>query len=163
MEKGTAADVEIYIRDAQGNILATYEMVGKELKLSSQTIYGSKRLGSYIPKTAVVQTATQGTKPSVWKTTVGDRNYELTEHRGNVLAVVSDLKLSTGYAKVKEAHDYYPFGMEMAGRVFKGDYKFGFQGQLEEDDIWGEGTASFFKYRLSDNRLGRFFAIDPLS
>jgi hypothetical protein len=83
--------------------------------------------------------------------------------QGNILVVVSDLKLSTGFAKVKEAHDYYPFCMEMAGRVFKGDYKFGFQGQLEEDDIWGEGAASFFKYRLSDNRIGRFFAVDPLA
>ncbi|MEN9444404.1 MAG: hypothetical protein RIS47_1294, partial [Bacteroidota bacterium] len=126
-----------------------------------QIIYGSKRLGTYIPSTDVLQSKIG--KPEHWLTTVGDRNYELTEHRGNVLAVVSDLKLSTGFAKVKEAHDYYPFGMEMAGRVFKGDYKFGFQGQLEEDDIWGEGAASFFKYRLSDNRIGRFFAIDPLA
>jgi hypothetical protein len=43
------------------------------------------------------------------------------------------------------------------------DYKFGFQGQESEDEIWGEGNASFYKYRISDNRLGRFFAIDPLA
>lgn len=41
--------------------------------------------------------------------------------------------------------------------------KFGFQGQESEDELYGEGNASFFKYRISDNRLGRFFAIDPLA
>ena len=44
-----------------------------------------------------------------------------------------------------------------------GDYRFGFQGQESEDELYGEGNASFFKYRISDNRLGRFFAIDPLA
>ncbi len=84
---------------------------------------------------------------------------ELTEHSGNVLAVISDLKLSTGFAKVKEAHDYYPFGMEMAGRSKVGEHPFGFQGQLKEDDIWGNAAASFFKYRISDNRIGRFLRL----
>ena len=41
-------------------------------------------------------------------------------------------------------------------------YRFGFQGQEAENEIWGEGNASFYKYRISDNRLGRFFAVDPL-
>src|SRR5690554_2666053 len=39
---------------------------------------------------------------------------------------------------------------------------FGFQGQEAENEIWGEGNASFYKYRISDNRLGRFFSVDPL-
>ena len=42
-------------------------------------------------------------------------------------------------------------------------YWFGFQGQEAENEIWGEGNASFYKYRISDNRLGRFFAVDPLA
>lgn len=41
--------------------------------------------------------------------------------------------------------------------------KFAFQGQEAETELYGEGNASFFKFRISDNRLGRFFAIDPLS
>jgi hypothetical protein len=32
-----------------------------------------------------------------------------------------------------------------------------FAGRVEK------GAASFFKYRISDNRLGRVFAIDPLA
>ena len=42
-------------------------------------------------------------------------------------------------------------------------YWFRFQGQEAENEIWGEGNASFYKYRISDNRLGRFFAVDPLA
>src|SRR5690606_37855870 len=42
-------------------------------------------------------------------------------------------------------------------------YWFGFQGQEAENEIWGEGNASFYKYRISDNRLGRFFSVDPLA
>jgi len=42
-------------------------------------------------------------------------------------------------------------------------YWFGFQGQEAEDELYGEGNASFYKYGISDNRLGRFFAIDPLA
>ena len=42
-------------------------------------------------------------------------------------------------------------------------YWFGFQGQEAEDELYGEGNASFYKYRISDNRLGRFFSVDPLA
>ncbi len=101
--------------------------------------------------------------PTLWETTVGDRRYELTEHRGNVLAVVSDLKNSKGEASVKEAHNYDPFGMKMDERSIVGDYRFGFQGQESEGaDLWG-GNNSFFKFRLSHNAIGRFFAVDPLT
>lgn len=40
-------------------------------------------------------------------------------------------------------------------------YRYGYQKQDVEYELWG-GEASFFKYRISDNRLGRFFAVDPL-
>ncbi len=57
----------------------------------------------------------------------------------------------------------YPFGMTQPGRSFnKNSYRFNFQGQETEQELWG-GEASFFKYRISDNRLGRFFSNDPLT
>lgn len=60
--------------------------------------------------------------------------------------------------------DYYPFGSPMYGRSFNSNsYKFGFQGQEAENELYGEGNASFYKYRISDNRLGRFFSVDPLA
>ncbi|MCQ2225425.1 MAG: hypothetical protein MJZ14_06840 [Paludibacteraceae bacterium] len=56
--------------------------------------------------------------------------------------------------------------MAMPGRKYERksgeDYRYGFQGQDKEKELWG-GEASFFKYRISDNRLGRFFSVDPLS
>ena len=59
---------------------------------------------------------------------------------------------------------YYPFGSPMDGRTFGSErYRYGFQGQEAENEISGMGNYSFFKYRISDNRLGRFFAVDPLS
>jgi len=43
------------------------------------------------------------------------------------------------------------------------DYKFGFNGAEHDDELYGEGNASFFTFRISDNRLGMFFAVDPLA
>ncbi len=57
----------------------------------------------------------------------------------------------------------YPFGMEMVGRSGNvGEYRYGYQGSEKDDEIKGEGNTSSYKYRMSDNRLGRFFATDPL-
>ena len=99
------------------------------------------------------------------KLILGSRNYELTNHLGNVLAVISDKKIlngSTFEADIVSANDYYPFGMTIESRSFNGNYRFGFQGQESEKELFG-GNGSFFKYRISDNRLGRFFSIDPLA
>lgn len=43
-------------------------------------------------------------------------------------------------------------------------YRFGFQGQEAENEIASvTGAYSFFKYRISDNRIGRFWSVDPLA
>jgi len=100
------------------------------------------------------------------KLILGSRNYELTNHLGNVLAVISDKKIlldSVFQADVISANDYYPFGMTIESRSFSSEeYRFGFQGQESEKELF-DGNGSFFKYRISDNRLGRFFSIDPLA
>jgi RHS repeat-associated protein len=60
-----------------------------------------------------------------------------------------------------------PFGVELKGRNLKKNnaknYRFGFQGQEGDDQIKGDGNAVNYKYRMHDPRLGRFFAVDPLS
>lgn len=43
------------------------------------------------------------------------------------------------------------------------DYRYGFQGQELDNEIKGEGNSINFKYRMHDPRVGRFFAVDPLS
>lgn len=59
---------------------------------------------------------------------------------------------------------YYPFGALMPGRSGgTSDTRYGFQGQEKDDEIYGEGNAYAFEYRMHDPRLGRFWSIDPLN
>ena len=60
--------------------------------------------------------------------------------------------------------DYNPFGMRMSSRSSNSsDYRYGFQGQEQDDEIKGEGNSVNYKYRMHDPRIGRFFAVDPLA
>ncbi|MCP4122987.1 MAG: hypothetical protein GY751_14645, partial [Bacteroidetes bacterium] len=67
-------------------------------------------------------------------------------------------------ADVQTATDYFPFGMQMPRRNDSAGsgYRFGFQGQEKDDEIYGDGNALSFKYRIHDPRLGRFLSRDPL-
>ena len=47
--------------------------------------------------------------------------------------------------------------------LYRGDYRYGFQGQERDDEVKGEGNSVNYKYRMHDPRIGRFFAIDPLA
>jgi RHS repeat-associated protein len=105
----------------------------------------------------------------------GGNRYELKNHLGNVLAVVSDLKLGreTGApdwvaeyyeGDVVRMQDYDPFGVEMDGRGYVSEeYRYGFQGQEKDNEIKGSGNSLNYEYRMADTRLGRFFAVDPLA
>ena len=42
-------------------------------------------------------------------------------------------------------------------------YRYGFQGQEMDDEVKGKGNSINYKYRMHDPRVGRFFAVDPLS
>jgi len=60
--------------------------------------------------------------------------------------------------------DYSPFGVTLDGRTMQGDqYKYSFQGQEHDDEVKGEGNSVNYKYRMHDPRVGRFFAVDPLT
>ncbi|RMG55868.1 MAG: hypothetical protein D6722_27260 [Bacteroidetes bacterium] len=43
-----------------------------------------------------------------------------------------------------------------------GGYRYGFQGQETDDEIYGSENAVSFKYRVHDARIGRFLSVDPL-
>ena len=91
-----------YERDAQGNVMATYTAKGNvtelsdlELHLSERHLYGSSRLG-ILTKTVDVDNNNTG-PAEVDETEIisyarGYRQYELSNHLGNVLATVSDKK-----------------------------------------------------------------------
>ena len=44
-----------------------------------------------------------------------------------------------------------------------GEYRYGFQGEEVDDEVKGEGNSVNYKYRMHDPRVGRFFAVDPLT
>jgi RHS repeat-associated protein len=104
---------------------------------------------------------------------VSSKSYELTNHLGNVTTTVSDRKLYTPSPTgntiaqtdpdITTTNDYYPYGMLLAGRSEAAHYRFGFQGQERDDEVKGEGNSVNYTYRMHDVRLGRFFAVDPLS
>ena len=138
---------------ASGNVLAIYE---NEV-LDELVIYGSSRLGSYNAKTD------QG------KRTLGNKKYELSNHLGNVLAVISDNKIGIGNNGVADYYeplvisesDYYPFGMAMKERSFSNEeYRFGFNTQEKSTEL-GEDTytAEFWQY---DSKIARRWNVDPI-
>lgn len=74
-----------YARDAQGNVLGVYSP-DKDLKpLKEHHIYGSSRLG--------IQEYNNVIPDTDYYRLVGDKRYELSNHLGNVLNVITDRKI----------------------------------------------------------------------
>jgi RHS repeat-associated protein len=99
--------------------------------------------------------------------------YELSNHLGNVLVTVTDMKVGISTdgddfaeyyeATVVSAVDYYLFGSAMAGRKYnQGTYRYGFNGMEKDDEVKGEGNSYTTHYRLLDVRIGRWLSTDPL-
>ena len=169
--------------DPNGNILGIYEMkTGSNgylnLYLKEQPIYGSGRLGVILPDRALSYYTTSGCtvytppSPTIFTATYCNRRYELTNHLGNVMVTITDkrkahyvgTKIDFYYPTVVSTIDYYPFGMEMPGRI-KGDtsYRFGFNGQMQDNEFAGKDGAHLeFEFREYDSRICRFWKMDPL-
>ena len=83
--------------------------------------------------------------------TRGLKEYELTNHLGNVLATVSDKKIGVSSPSnnslvdhyepdIVSAQDYFPFGMLQPGRSYLsptgGDrYRYGFNGKENDNEV----------------------------
>ena len=183
--KSAANVFTYYIYDAKGNVLATYSATGPEhatVSFDQFFLYGSSRFGMY-------NVGSSFSSPPTYTRTRGKRNYELSNHLANVLAVVSDRKLpkatnikpgSTDYfdADVLNAQDYYPFGQIMPGRYGRvlisgglssfvvgqsGNYRYGFNGKENDNEIKGFGNEQDYGMRVYDPRVGRFLSVDPLA
>lgn len=169
-----------YVLDANGNVMSTYE---REINSPStyftqreKYIYGSSRVGVMNDSIALLGSQNATYSQATWNHVIGKRNYELTNHLGNVLSVISDKPIphTSGsltdffLADIRQATDYSGFGVELSGRnltnsMVTKDFRYGFQKQEEDDEIKGEGNSINFEYRMHDPRLGRFFAVDPLA
>ncbi len=67
-------------------------------------------------------------------------------------------------ADVKSYSDYYPFGMQIPGRIGSAnDYRYGFNGMEEDDEVKGDGNSNTTQYRIYDSRIARWTSIDPMS
>ena len=134
-----------YVRDASGNVMAVYRKISSPFSktttsLVEHTIYGASRIGVY-----------QKTGP-----TTSNTLYEITDHLGNVRAVMQ--KTSAGVIALTNKTDYYPFGMPMPNRqTTDGNYRYAFQGQEKDPETGMEA----FELRLWDGRLGRWLTTDP--
>lgn len=107
--------------------------------------------------------------------TRGQKVYELTDHRHNVMAVVGDRKTGIDentdgiieyyHADVVSANDYYPFGMQQPGRNYSAvnNYRYGYNGKENDDEVKGEGNQQDYGMRIYDPRIGRFLSVDPLT
>ncbi|WP_370454315.1 RHS repeat domain-containing protein [Flavobacterium sp. LMO9] len=61
-------------------------------------------------------------------------------------------------------HNYYAFGSLIPNRhSSSNNYRYGFQGQEKDDELKGEGNSLNYTFRMHDPRVGRFFAVDPLT
>ncbi len=160
------------VGNAQGNQMSMYEhdveSTSVDYYLAERNIYGSSRLGT---TRDTINMFLPNTLPSYG--VVGNRNYEMSNHLGNVLAVVNDViyPLSSDNVNIKsyetgllQVSDYSPFGVQLDERtISNGDYRYGFQGQERDDEVKGKGNSINYKYRMHDPRVGRFFAVDPLA
>jgi hypothetical protein len=164
---------EHYIRDAQGNIMATYRYTNTgtaSLKLNERPVYGSSRLGS-LRKEVELHTLSAFDPATANPVQQVDLNYELTDHLGNVCAVVTGRLLDGnggGTAKQAElvsAQGYEPFGSLLPGRNYSSDaYRFGFNTQEKDDEIYGSnGTSYAAQFWQYDPRIGRRWNIDPVN
>ncbi|PGH37520.1 MAG: hypothetical protein CRN43_20685 [Candidatus Nephrothrix sp. EaCA] len=142
------------MRDASGNVRTVYD----NRTAAEAPIYGSSRIGEYTGKEK------EGYQ------TFNLRKYELTNHLGNVLAVISDKvnlyghdnRLYSARATVMSASDYYSGGKIMRGRKFAlNSYRYGYQGSEKDNEIRGDGNHFTTLYREGNTELLTWWSPDP--
>jgi len=166
-----------YVRDASGNTVATYEQTSpNSLSLQEFSLYGSARLGvsnADLPIYPRVYDGEEIVEQTPVNLSIGFKRYELSNHLGNVLSTISDIKVpvddgnngTTDYftASVISQQSYYPFGMLMPERKYSimgGDYRYGFNGKENDNEVKGVGNSIDFGARMYDPRLGRWLSVD---
>jgi RHS repeat-associated protein len=171
-----------YVLDAQGNTMATYERSidnGQTSLTFAQTekiIYGSARLGVQNVNIGLLGSQNSAYTQTTVPHRIGKKGYELSNHLGNVLSVISDKAIPHNngggvvdyfLADIRQAQDYSPFGVLLQNRNLSLSgaipYRYLFQGQEMDDEVKGDGNSYDFGARMLDPRLGRWFRIDPLA
>lgn len=154
----------------KNNSFLTFVHIARGYTLAERYIYGSSRLGVYEKQVDMLTTILPDETLHV---AIANRNYEASNHLGNVLTHFRDvlLPIETNDGDEVTAYrvpyfstmDYSAFGVQLDGRTQGDQGRFGFQGQESDNEIKGEGNSVNYKYRMHDPRVGRFFAVDPLA
>jgi RHS repeat-associated protein len=166
-----------YVRDASGNVMANYEFIlgeslsGSSLKITERPMYGSSRLGMDVTTVEFIGLMDFEYSDETNRE-LGHKQYELSNHLGNVLSVVADLKLPEvdggtiiAYsAAVISVTDYSPFGVALYGRKWQSKaYHYGFNGKEKDDEGMGGGNQTYnYGFRIYNPSLGKFLSVDPL-
>lgn len=127
-----------YTRDAQGNVMAVYDINFTDgqlgtYSLNERHLYGSSRLGmnkTRINLTGLTQANDLLLNGETYSRVLGNKQFEFSNHLGNVLSVISDKKIPIAstldpttvdhyLADGIRSTDYYPFGAPLPGRDFK--------------------------------------------
>ena len=175
-EPGTDAGAyrEHYIRDAQGNIMATYRYTissAASLEMADRPIYGSARLGSYARPMELYNAAALLSNPPPSNIILKPHlRYELSDHLGNVTTTITGRLIASASSAPYEADLVSAQALEPFGSILpSGNYNAAnnlrlFQGQVRDDEIYGNvGLSYAFEYRMHDARVGRFWSVDPLT
>jgi RHS repeat-associated protein len=108
-----------------------------------------------------------------YKRWLGEKEYSLKDHLGNVRVNISDRKLATldvngqpdsFYTSVNAYFNYAPFGMAQPGRQYNPtESRFGFNSKESDDEI--AGTKKIYNYdrRIYHALIARFWSEDPLT
>lgn len=164
-----------YVRDASGNTMAVYDNKGGTTNWREQDLYGSSRLGVWTPNVNLAN----NNASTVWDT-IGHKQYELTNHLGNVLATITDKRLAISgpnntiayyQADLATAQLYYSFGAIMPYMNSSvGTYRYGFNGKENDNEVKQDangnniaGAEQDYGMRIYDPRVGRFLSVDPLT
>ncbi len=184
VEKETSADSVVYYYDAfgkrfaksyrgqvewsvngpDGNSVALYTIRDRSIRWTESPIYAGKRIGVFAPN--ISDSARELRNDVVFR---GKKCYELSNHIGDVLAVVSDKKSalrgsSVSRAEVRSTRNYFPFGYPMP-QTLQGDssYRYGFQGMESDDAFLSPETEYTTELRQYDPRLCRWMSTDPMA
>ncbi len=139
---GVAAEKLFYVYNESGMLTSTY-------KQSLAT--------TPAPAPALIEHIIYGNgKAGIYDVTASKPFFELTDHVGNVRAVISE---NSGSLLVDEYTDYFPHGGILPGRQYVSalGYRYAYQGQ-EKDQ---ETKLTNFELRQYDPRIGRWNNPDP--
>lgn len=163
-EAFTLNEVYIYGSSRIGVVNSAYRLRKRDFDANYNYLTGAYSSVTNMKDTLTTQNYTYKTMER------GLKGYELTNHLGNVLAIITDAwyidtcieEVGIRYAAhITQATDYSAFGAPLPGRTWYSSkqYRQSFNGK-EKDS---ETELQDYGMRIYNSRLGRFLSVDPLT